>query len=102
MHGFTPFLDFNNNVLAPGDDRNEEGGSWWGKVDIKVEQEFGIGPGKASAFIIIDNFTNLLSDDWGILEQADFPGNVERGDKAESRIGDASRYEIRFGLKYAF
>jgi hypothetical protein len=101
-YGFTPFLDFNNNVLAPGDDRNEKSGSWWGKVDIRVEQEFAVGPGKASAFIIIDNFTNLLNDDWGILEQVDFPGNVERGDSPESRIGDASRYEIRLGLKYAF
>ena len=29
------------------------------------EQKFQIGPGQASAFMIIDNLTNLLNDDWG-------------------------------------
>ena len=57
---------------------------------------------KASAFLVIDNLTNLLNDDWGILRQVNFPGNVERGAKPESRRGDASRFEIRAGIKYAF
>jgi hypothetical protein len=51
--------------------------------------------------MIIDNLTNLLNDDWWILNQHNFPASVERGTVAP-RIGDASRYEIRFGLRYAF
>ena len=101
-YNFTPFLDFRDNVLAPGNRRNEKDGSWWSKVDVRVEQEFDVGPGKASAFLVIDNLTNLLNDEWGVLRQVDFPGNVRAGQRAEARIGDASRYEIRFGVKYAF
>lgn len=102
-YGFTPFLDFRDNVLAPGDKRNDQDGSWWSKVDLKVEQEFAVGPGKASAFFVIDNLTNLLNDDWGILEKVNFPNAVRRGAAVEEpRIGDASRYEIRFGVKYDF
>ncbi len=102
-YGFTPFLDFADNVLAPGDDRNDQDGAWWGKVDVRVEQEFGIGPGKASAFIVIDNLTNLLNDEWGVLRQSDFPNNVNRNqNQFEPRVGDASRSEIRFGVRYAF
>lgn len=101
-YGFTPFLDFRDNVLAPGDDRNEQHGKWWGKIDFRIEQEFNVGPGKASAFLVIDNLTNLLNDDWGILEKVNFPNNVVRGDLEEPRVGDASRYEIRFGVKYSF
>jgi len=52
-------------------------------------------------FLVIDNLTNLLNDNWGILKQYSFPRTVVRGTK-ESRIGDASRYEIRFGFKYEF
>ncbi len=103
-YGFTPFLDFRNNVLAPGVERNGESGSWWGKTDIRVSQELpGFKEGhNTEAFIVIDNFTNLLNDEWGILNQRTFPGNVAVGDNPESRVGDASRYEIRFGLQYDF
>ncbi len=101
-YGFTPFLDFRDNVLRPGDRRNDEEGSWWFKMDFKIEQEFDVGPGKASAFLVIDNLTNLLNDDWGILEEVNFPNTVGEGDVEEPRVGDASRYEIRFGVKYAF
>ena len=102
-YGFTPFLDNADNVLRPTDRRNEKDGSWWGKVDVKLEQEFGVGSyGKASAFIVIDNLTNMLNDEWGILREVDFPGNVRPGQRPESRIGDASGYEVRFGVRYAF
>ena len=103
-YNFTPYLDFRNNVLAPGDKRNANAGSWWEKIDLRVEQQLpGFTKGsKASAFLVIDNLTNLLNDDWGILRQVNFPGNVERGAKPESRRGDASRFEIRAGVKYAF
>jgi len=109
IFGFTPFLD-GSNVLADGFARNDQKGSWWGKVDIKIEQEF---PGlrendKASVFMVINNFTNLINDDWGVLRQAIFPGNVDRAQfdagiiPAEARVGAASRYEVRFGAKYDF
>ncbi len=101
-YGFTPYLDFRNNVLAPGDRRNDQEGSWWAKVDFKIEQEFNIGPGQASAFLVIDNLTNMINDDWGVLEKVNFPNNVVRGSQEEARIGDASIYEIRIGVEYNF
>ncbi len=101
-YGFTPYLDFQEIVLRPGDSRNSEEGSWWGKVDMKVEQFWSVGPGQASAFLVIDNLSNLINDDWGVLEEVDFPNTVGPGDEAEPRVGDASRYEIRFGVRYAF
>ncbi len=104
-YGFTPWLDFNDNVLRPGTVRNSEDGSWWGKVDLRVSQELpGLIDGhSASAFLVIDNFTNFLNDDWGILRQANFPFTVDEDrTNPESRRGDASRYEIRMGLSYSF
>ncbi|NNF59993.1 MAG: TonB-dependent receptor [Gammaproteobacteria bacterium] len=102
-YGFTPFLDFRDNVLLPGVGRNAEEGSWWRKVDLRVNLDF---PGftqdhNASAFLVIDNFTNFLNDDWGVLRQHNFPRTVTEGTE-EPRIGDASRYEIRFGVSYDF
>ena len=104
VYGFTPYLDYLPNVLLPGGERNGEDGSWWGKVDLRLEQEFGgIAEGhRTTGFIVIDNFTNLLNDEWGILREADFPQTSEIGTPAEARIGDASRYEIRLGVKYEF
>ena len=101
IYNFTPFLE-GENVLAPGNSRNAEDGEWWFKVDMKIEQQLRLGPGRVGAFLVIDNLTNLLNDDWGILERSDFPFTVGPGDTAESRIGDASRYEIRFGVRYDF
>lgn len=102
IYNFTPFLS-GTNVLNPGASRNDEDGSWWRKVDLRIEQEL---PGvsethRAKAFFVIDNLTNLLNDDWGILNQHNFPRTVEAGTR-EPRIGDASRYEIRLGVEYAF
>ncbi len=102
-YGFTPFLDFRDNVLAEGDSRNGEEGSGWTKVDMRINVDF---PGfmdehEASAYLVIDNLTNLLNDDWGVLNQHNFPRTVERGSD-EPRIGDASRYEISFGVQYSF
>ena len=100
---FTPFLDNRDNVLLPGAVRNGEDGSWWRKVDLRVDVDFpGFrGDDRASAFLIIDNLTNLINDDWGILRQHNFPRTVVAG-TTEPRIGDASRYEIRFGVEYSF
>ena len=97
------FFPADENVLAPGDKRNAFTGSSWRKLDARVTLDF---PGfvdghRASAFLVIDNLTNLLNDDWGVLYQHNFPRTVIPG-TSESRIGDASRYEIRFGLEYDF
>jgi len=102
-YNFTPFLDFEPRVLEPGRARNEETGSWWRKLDLRVEQEL---PGvaadhRAVGFLIIDNLTNLLNDDWGVLREHNFPYAVEEG-TPEPRIGDASLYEIRIGVEYEF
>ena len=102
-YGFTPFLDFRDNVLEPGVARNANTGSWFRKVDMRVN--LGL-PGfsdnhSASVFLVIDNLTNLINDDWGVLYQHNFPRTVVAG-TPESRIGDASRYEIRFGARYSF
>jgi outer membrane receptor for ferrienterochelin and colicin len=106
--GFTPFLE-GNPFLALGQERNAEEGSWWGKVDLKVEQEVALfNDHVASGFIVIDNFTNLLNDEWGILREPGFPAvctvdvSGDRTGTCESRVGDASRYEIRLGLRYEF
>jgi hypothetical protein len=104
-YGFTPFLDFRDIVLRPGSRRNGEEGSSWTKVDFKVEQEFpGFREGdKASAFLVIDNLTNFINDDWGVLYEASFPRTIDEDDTTpETRVGDASRYEIRFGVQYEF
>jgi outer membrane receptor for ferrienterochelin and colicin len=102
-YGFTPYLDFRDNVLEPGEARNFDNGSWWRKIDMRADLGF---PGfsenhQASVFLVIDNLTNLLNDDWGVLRQYPFPRTIPKG-SPEPRIGDASRYEIRFGLKYDF
>ncbi len=106
--GFTPFLE-DNPFLAAGAERNGEEGSWWGKVDVKVEQEFLLPNDHiASGFVVIDNFTNLLNDEWGILREPDFPPQCivdamgVPTQACESRRGDQSRYEIRFGVRYEF
>ena len=104
VYGYTPYLE-GNPILVPGEDRNEHGGAWWAKADLKVEQELG-GVGAEdvfSVFLVVDNLTNLLSDEWGILRQANFPGNVPQGQaKNEYRVGDASLYQIRLGMNYEF
>jgi hypothetical protein len=102
-YNFTPYLDFRDNVLEPGEARNFDNGSWWRKVDLRAEMGF---PGiqenhRASVFLVIDNLTNLLNDDWGVLNQYAFPRTVTKG-STEPRVGDASRYEIRFGVTYDF
>jgi hypothetical protein len=102
-YNFSPYLDFRDSVLEPGEKRNFDNGSWWRKIDLSVN--LGL-PGfreddSAAVFLVIDNLTNLLNDSWGVLNQYPFPRTVTKG-TPEPRVGDASRYEIRFGVKYAF
>lgn len=103
--------------------RNEFTGDWWTKIDLKFEQEI---PGfleghRASGFVVIDNFTNLLNDDWGVLKEASFPrvnaivdGALINGGTQfeyrefnddliiEPRVGSPSLWSVRFGVKYEF
>jgi hypothetical protein len=107
-YDFNPYLDFEENVLVEPGTRNRQSGSDFTKADLLVTQEFpGFADGhRGSAFIVIDNLTNLLNDDWGVMYQANFPYGVTLGDleagNAEARIGDASLWEIRIGLDYRF
>jgi len=55
--------------------------------------------------MVIDNLTNLINSDWGVLQQADFPNTRVRqsdGTLSPFSINAASVYEIRFGAKYDF
>ncbi|MEP4888411.1 MAG: TonB-dependent receptor [Aliiglaciecola sp.] len=103
VFGFTPYLD-SDSVLPIGVERNSEESSWWTKVDIAVRQEI---PAfsedhSASVSLTIDNFTNMLNDDWGILEEVNF-NTARLGDTSpESRQGDASLWEMRLGISYKF
>lgn len=101
--------------------RNSINSDWWTKFDVKIEQEL---PGfmkghKASAFLVIENFGNLLNDDWGVMYEASFPraqqvvgGSINDQNQyvyerffvpaKQTRVADASLYEIRVGVKYKF
>ena len=107
-YGFTPYLDFKEHVLVEPGTRNDRQGSSWTKADLRISQEL---PGlnqehSARAFVVIDNVTNLLNDDWGVLYKPNFPYGVTQEDldagRAESRIGGASLWEIRIGAEYRF
>ncbi|HBO13780.1 MAG TPA: cell envelope biogenesis protein OmpA, partial [Halieaceae bacterium] len=102
------FLDFEQNVLPVGGSRNSQEGDSFSKIDLRISQEVpGFAPGhRGSAFIIIDNLTNLLNDDWGVMNQPSFPYGVtaeqEANGQAQQRIGDTSLWSMRVGLSYRF
>ena len=121
---FFAFLDENGLSQFAGGfaPRNGFNGGWWTKLDLRIEQEFpGLLEGhRTNAFIVIDNFTNLLNDEWGILREASFPRRVSvvdaeltngdtqlaySGFRPEIRtpvVGDASLWQVRVGLRYEF
>jgi hypothetical protein len=107
-YGFTPYLDYIEHVLIEPGTRNKQDGSWFTKADLRITQEFpGFSDGhRGSAFIVIENLTNLINSEWGVMYQANFPYGVTLSDlangNAEARIGDASLWEIRVGLDYRF
>lgn len=99
---FTPFLE-GNNVLVPGTSRNEFTGPSWTKIDLKLTQEL---PGfreddRASVYMVVDNLTNMLNDEWGVLRQPSFPRGLLTG-QPFTTSSDASAYEVRFGINYDF
>ncbi|MEW9799360.1 TonB-dependent receptor [Alteromonas sp. CYL-A6] len=103
IYNFNPYLD-SNNVLPPGYERNGEDGSWWNKVDLRITQQLpGLMDGhRASAFVVFDNFTNFLNDDWGIAERVPFNTADFDTSNPETRRGDASLWEVRVGVEYSF
>ena len=107
-YGFTPYLDFIEHVLVEPGTRNNREGSSWAKADLRVSQELPgfSGDHSARAFFVIDNFTNFLNDEWGVMRKPNFPYGVTQSDidnnRVESRIGGASLWEIRVGAEYRF
>jgi hypothetical protein len=99
--------------------RNSTYADWWSKVDIRVSQQlpaFYEGH-KASAFIVIENFGNMLNDDWGVFRQGSFVGDdvisasindqnqyvYESFNSSDQSINrGASLWEVRAGVSYKF
>lgn len=103
VFGFTPFLE-DGNVLPIGASRNSEESSWWTKVDIAIRQSIPTfhKDHTADVSFVIDNFTNMLNDDWGILEEVSFNTGFVGDTSPESRVGDASLWQMRVGVNYRF
>ena len=104
-------------------ERNAHTGGWWTKMDLRFTQEF---PAfyeghRLTGFLDIDNFTNMLNDEWGILNESGFPRRNRVVDATllptggsqfvysnfnapsiGTRVGGASLWSVRFGLRYSF
>jgi len=102
-------------------DRNAFHSDWWTKADIKISQEFpGFGRGhKFEAFVIIENLTNLLNSEWGVMYESSFPRYQPVVDafinddgqyvyteltepQSQSRVANPSLWKARIGLRYSF
>ncbi|MDO3386092.1 TonB-dependent receptor [Gilvimarinus sp. SDUM040013] len=102
-------------------ERNEIYSDWWIKFDLKVEQELpGIMDGhRSSIFMVIENFGNMLNDDWGVQYETSFPRAQTavdfsmddqgryvyeefRDPAGPTRVGRSSLWELRIGIKYDF
>ncbi len=102
IFGYTPYID-SNSVLPIGGERNGEEAPWWSKVDISVRQDipaFSEGH-TASISFVVDNFTNMLNDNWGILEETNSTVTIGTSNPVY-RDGDASLWEARIGFDYKF
>lgn len=120
---FFAFLEDNNLMQYAGGiaPRNSNFSDWWAKVDLKFEQELPtpIEGHKLSAFLVIENFTNLIDSDWGVMYEASFPrtfqvvdARIDRAnnqylfneyfEREEGRVTTPSLYEIRMGVTYKF
>jgi hypothetical protein len=55
--------------------RNGFNSAWWTKFDLKISQDLpGFGSEhRVQAYFIVENFGNLLNDDWGVLYEQRFP-----------------------------
>ena len=101
--------------------RNQQNADWFVKFNLKVTQEL---PGfmeghKGEAFFVIDNLTNMLNDDWGVLKKGPFVGasmistSIDdqgryvysgfNGNNANTSVQTgASLWEMRVGVRYTF
>ena len=109
--------------------RNTAYSSWWTKFDLRISQELpGFGRDhKANLYFTIENFGNLLNDDWGVLYERSFPREApivaasyvdvngtpndysddlysfnEFIPQSEARVSSASLWQIRVGFNYNF
>ncbi|MDP2537985.1 TonB-dependent receptor [Alteromonas stellipolaris] len=103
VYGYTPYLE-GNNVLPIGAERNDQTSPWWFKMDIAVRQNI---PAfredhSAQVYFVMNNFTNFINDEWGILEEVNFNTAALGTSSPESRQGDASLWEMRVGIDYRF
>jgi hypothetical protein len=61
---------------------------------------------RGSAFLMVDNLTNLLNDEWGVMRQPSFPYGVtaeqQANGQAQQRIGETSLWSMRIGVNYNF
>ena len=102
-------------------ERNSLYSSWWHKLDLHISQELpGLMDGhKASLFFTVDNLTNLINDDWGVMYQAGFPQYTEvvsayrnasgqyvfdqfLDPGIQSRVSGPSLWSARIGFEYKF
>ena len=121
-NAFFAYVDANGLPRGEIAGRNAFEGSWWTKFDLRFEQELpGLMDGHSSAaYMVINNVGNLINDEWGILRQASFPqmrAIVDADYDAatnqyiyesfnpltpESRVSNASTWQVLFGFKYDF
>jgi len=124
-NAFFSFLDANGLSQYAGGfaPRNGEEGGWWTKADLRITQQLpGFREGdRSQIFLDIDNFTNLLNDEWGIYNQSGFPRRVTVVDSrlsnddsqfiysnfnsnpvTETTVGGASLWSVRVGFRYDF
>lgn len=129
VYDMTPeeVTEFNQWISAQGLERgeivgrNSENADWFTKVNFKMTQELpGFMPGhKGEVFFVIDNLTNMLNDDWGVLKKGSFVGNrmikTSIDDQGRYVYSDfnpnngktatqssASVWEMRVGVRYTF
>jgi outer membrane receptor for ferrienterochelin and colicin len=109
--------------IAP---RNGFKSDWWGKIDLRFEQQLpGLRAGDKLRLVLdIDNFTNLLNDEWGIYREFVFGNSGHNAPIIESQLSadgsqfvftdvdlsaadqdiitGVSTWKINFGIRYDF
>ena len=78
-------LDKYAGQIAP---RNGFKSDWWGKIDLRFEQQLpGLRDGDKLRLILdIDNVTNLINDSWGVYREVTFGGSGHNVAIVESQI----------------
>ena len=121
INEFNEFIASNGLERGQITSRNAENSDWFVKFNFKLTQEL---PGfmeghKGEAFFVIDNLTNLLNDDWGVLKKGPFVGasmistslddqgryvysDFNANNANTSVQSDASVWQMRVGVRYTF